>query len=76
MRYLHDDTPHLIHSQLANTSAGGSFGTSKERLLEAGSDDQSKDSSSELTNTLHGENSVHHGSSPFRGSEFGCDDTG
>jgi hypothetical protein len=76
MLYLHDDTPHLIHSQLANTSAGGGLGTSKKRLLEAGSDDQGDDSSSELTNTLHGENRVHHGSSPFCGSEFGGDDTG
>jgi hypothetical protein len=74
--YLHDDTPHLVNSKLADTSASGCLGGRLKGVLEAGGNDQSNDGSCELTNTLHGEDGVHHGSSPLGGSELRSDDRG
>ena len=68
--YLHDDTPHLINSKLADTSASGCLGGRLKGLLETRRDDQSDDSSGELTDTLHGKDSVHHGSSPLGGGKL------
>jgi len=66
-----DDTPHLVDSERADTVAGGRVLASDKGLLEAGSDDESDDTSSELSNTLHGEDTAHHGSTPFGSSESG-----
>lgn len=69
-----DYTPHLVDGQLADTSAVGGFASSDEGLLETGSHNQSNDCGCELTNTLHGEHSVHHGSSPLGGGKLGSND--
>jgi hypothetical protein len=75
--YSHDDTPHLVNGKLADTGAClGLVGGSLERSLESGSDDQSNDGSSELTNTLHSKDGVHHCSSPLGSSELGGNDGG
>lgn len=69
-----DDTPHLVNGKLADTVASSRVLGSQKRLLETGSDDESNDTSSELTNTLHGEDGTHHGTAPLGGSELGCND--
>ena len=88
--HSNDDTPHLVDSKVADTIASslsgdrGSNAASSswnsagalKRLLEANSDNESDDTSGELTETLVGEDSSHHGTSPLGGSELRCDDSG
>ena len=73
---LHNDTPHLINSKLTDTGASGGLGAGNERLLKASCDNQGNNGSSELPNTLHGEHSIHHGTSPLGGSELRGNDAG
>lgn len=65
-----DDTPHLVDGELADTIASSRGLGGQERLLETGSDNESDDTSSELTDTLHGEDGAHHGTAPLSGSEL------
>lgn len=74
--HSNDDTPHLIDGQSTVAGAFGGIGSGLEGSLEASSADQSDQSGSELSKTLHSEDSVHHGTSPFGSSEFRSDDGG
>ena len=69
-----DDTPHLVNGKLADTVTSGGVLAAEEGLLEADGDDESDDTSSELTNTLHGEDGTHHGTAPLGGSELRSND--
>ena len=69
-----DNTPHLINSDATDAAALVDLGGRKKGLLEADSDDERHDTSSELTDTLHGEDRAHHGSAPLGGSELGGND--
>ena len=71
-----EDSPHLVNSEAADASAVGLLGGGEERLLEAESDEEHDESGGELTKTLHGEDSAHHGTTPLGGSELGGDDGG
>lgn len=67
------DTPHLVDSKTADTTAVTVSSGGSERTLEALGDDKHDKSTSHLTNTLHGEDGTHHGSTPLGGSELRSD---
>ncbi len=71
-----EGSPHLVNSESADASAVGLLGGGEERLLEAEGDEEHDESGGELTKTLHGEDSAHHGTTPLGGSELGGDDGG
>jgi len=71
-----DDTPHLVDGKTADTTTVGNRRTALERLPETSSDDESNDTGTELTKTLHGEDGTHHGTSPAGSSELGGNDRG
>ena len=62
-------TPHLINSDGAFTRALGDLGSTLKMLLHAKSGEEHDQSSDQLTNTLHGEDGTHHGSTPLSSSE-------
>jgi hypothetical protein len=70
------DTPHLVDSELADARAVSDGLRGRERVLEAGGDDECDDGGGELADTLHGKDGSHHGSTPFGGCKFGGDDWG
>jgi len=72
-RDLHNDTPHLVYSKLALTQASRSLCAKQKRLLEARSDNQGNDGSSELANSLHSKHSIHHSTSTFCSRKLRCD---
>lgn len=69
-----DHTPHLVDCLAADTVAVGVRLRGKQRLLEASSDNERDDTGSELTNTLHGEDGTHHGTTPLGRCELCSDD--
>lgn len=68
-----DHTPHLVDSDTADTTALARCTRCKKRLFEAGSHNESDQTSSKLADTLHGEDGSHHSASPLRGSELSGD---
>lgn len=71
-----DDAPHLVHSKTTDTIAVLDGLGGLERLFEARDDDEGDDTGGELTETLHGEDGSHHGTSPLGGGKLGSDDRG
>ena len=69
-----DNAPHLVDGEHADASAGLVGSGRLKRTLKSSSDDETHESGGELSETLHREDSTHHGTSPFGGSELGCDD--
>lgn len=72
----HDHSPHLVNRDLAHTCTGRWVTSGYQGLFESGCDDQRDHGSGELPKTLHGEDSVHHGTSPLRACELRSDDRG
>lgn len=74
--HSNDDTPHLVDGLEADAIArsddsGGVLAVGgQERLLEPNGDNQSDETGSKLTETLHGKDGSHHSASPLGGSEF------
>lgn len=65
-------TPHLVNGDLAVAGAVGYAGSTLELGLEAEGNEQHDESTSELTNTLHGKDSRHHGTTPLGSREPKC----
>jgi hypothetical protein len=64
-----DDTPHLVHSKTTDSVAFSDSLGGQQGLLETSGDDKSDDSRTKLTDTLHGKDGAHHGTTPFGSSE-------
>jgi hypothetical protein len=67
-------TPHSVDGDLAFASAGSIAGSLVDLVLEAGDKAQHDESTTKLTESLHGEDGTHHGTSPLGGSKLGGDD--
>src|SRR5205807_9432958 len=60
-----DDSPHSVHSSAASVIALAGFGRGVGLGLEGNRDDQGHQRSGQLANSLHGEHSAHHGTTPL-----------
>jgi hypothetical protein len=69
-----ESAPHLVDSNRAVASAGVVTTGGLERALKTGDEAQHDEGTTKLTETLHGEDSTHHGTAPLGGSELGGDD--
>lgn len=65
------DAPHLINSQTADSGASAILRGRLKRAFEPNDGDQHDKSTTQLSETLHRENSTHHCSSPFGSSKSG-----